>query len=105
MCLPRFVAICVTFNDLCCRTQRCGLLSRIHSWVTDQNWHTGPNDSVLHFEFVFCTLLTSTWEVSSGCSLNSFMIFFNALQIVICSYYEDIETNLPIGKHTLRVFT
>ena len=31
--------------------------------------------------------------------------FLNALQIVISSYYEDIETNLPIGKHTLRVFT
>ena len=45
MCLPRFVAICVTFNDLCCRTKRCGLLSRIHLWVTDQSWHTGPNDS------------------------------------------------------------
>ena len=53
MCLPRFVAICVTFNDLCCRTKRCGLLSRIHLWVTDQSWHTGPNDSVLHFELVF----------------------------------------------------
>ena len=28
--------------------KRCGLLSRIHFWVTDQSWHTGPNDSVLH---------------------------------------------------------
>ena len=53
MCLSRFVAFCVTFNDLCCRTKRCGLLSRIHLWVTDQSWHTGPNDSVLHFELVF----------------------------------------------------
>ena len=50
---PRFVAICVTFNDLCFRTKRCGLLSRIHLWVTHQSWHTGPNDSVLHFELVF----------------------------------------------------
>ena len=43
----------VTFNDLCCRTKRCGLLSRIHLWVTDQSWHTDPNGSVLHFELVF----------------------------------------------------
>ena len=53
MCLPRFVAICVTFNDLCCRTKRCGLLSRMHSWVTDQTQQTGPNEFALHFEVLF----------------------------------------------------
>ena len=31
--------------------------------------------------------------------------FLNALHIVISSYIEDIETNLPIGKHILCVFT
>ena len=35
MCLRRFVAICVTFNDLCCWTKRSGLLSRIHLWETN----------------------------------------------------------------------
>ena len=53
MCLFRFVAFRVTFNDLCCRTQRCGLLSLIHFKVADESWQTGPNESVLHFEVVF----------------------------------------------------
>ena len=53
MCLPRFVAICATFNDLCCRTKRCGLLSRIYLRVTDQTQQTGPNEFALHFEVVF----------------------------------------------------
>ena len=25
----------------------------VHVKVMDQSWHTGPNDSVLHFELVF----------------------------------------------------
>ena len=41
------------FHDLCCWTQRCGLLSRIHFRVTDQTWQTGPKESVLHFEVAF----------------------------------------------------
>ena len=53
MCLLRFVSIRVTFNDLCCWTQRCGLLSRIQLRLTDQSWHTSPNESPLHFEVVF----------------------------------------------------
>ena len=48
-----FVEFCVTFNDLCCWTQRCGLLSRIHLRVTDQSWQTGPSESALHFKVVF----------------------------------------------------
>ena len=77
----------------------CDLLSRIHSWVTDQSWHTGPNDSVLHFELVFCILLISNWEVSSGCSLNNFINFAQTTQnFVINSYIEAIETKLSIGK-------
>ena len=38
LCLHRFVAFRVTFNELCC-----GLLSYIHLWVIDQSWQTGPN--------------------------------------------------------------
>ena len=25
----------------------------MHWWITDQNWRTGPNEFVLHFEAVF----------------------------------------------------
>ena len=56
MCLSRFVAFRVTFNDSCCSLQRCGLLSFLHLWITNQSWQTGPNESVLHLEinFVVC---------------------------------------------------
>ena len=53
MRLSRFVAFRVTFNDLRCRTQRCGLLSQIQLRLMNQSWQTGPNESVLHFEVVF----------------------------------------------------
>ena len=54
----------------------------------------------------FCSLLTSNWEVNTGRFLNSFHIFFYIRQqFVISSDIENIETNLPIGKHTLGVFT
>ena len=53
MCLSRFVAFRVTFNDLRSRLQRSGLLSRIHLGATNQSWQTGSNESVLHFEVVF----------------------------------------------------
>ena len=51
MCLSRFVAFRVTFNELCC-----SLLYCIHLWLTEQRWLTGPNDSVSHFKaaFVVC---------------------------------------------------
>ena len=51
-----------------------------------------------------CSLLTSNWEVSTGRSLNSFLIISEITkQFVICSFIEDNETNLSIEKHTLRV--
>ena len=53
LCLHRFVAFHVTFNDLCCLWQPCGLLSWIHLWVTNQSLQTGQNDSVIHFEVAF----------------------------------------------------
>ena len=49
-------------------------------------------------------MLTSNWEVSTGRSLNSFRIISEITkQFVIYSFIEDIETNLPIEKHILRV--
>ena len=53
LCLHQFVAFHVTFNDLCCSSQPCGLLSWIHLWVTNQSLQTGQNDSVIHFEVAF----------------------------------------------------
>ena len=49
-------------------------------------------------------MLTSNWKVSTGRSPQSFITFIQTTQnFVIILYIEDIETNLPIGKHTLRV--
>ena len=49
-------------------------------------------------------MLISNWEVSTGRSPQSFITFIQTTQnFVIILYIEDIETNLPIGKHTLRV--
>ena len=48
MCLFRCVAFPVIFENLCR-----GLLSCIHSTVTDQSWQTGPNESVLQLKNVF----------------------------------------------------
>ena len=53
MCLSRFVAFRVTFNDEWSWTQCSRLLSRIPLKVTDQRWQTGPIQSALHFEVVF----------------------------------------------------
>ena len=53
MCLFRFLAFRIAFNDLCCWTQRCVFLPRILLRVWDQIWHTNPNESLLYFEVVF----------------------------------------------------
>ena len=48
-------------------------------------------------------MLTSNWKVSTGRSPQSFITFIQTTQnFVIILYIEHIETNLPIGKHTLR---
>ena len=70
----------------------------------EPGWQSGPSESVLHFEVVFVEWLTSNWKVSTGRSPQSFITFLQTTQnFVIILYIEDIETNLPIGKHTLRV--
>ena len=51
-----------------------------------------------------CSLLTSNWEVSTDCFLNSFINFAQiAKKLVMFSNIEDIETNLPHRKHTFCV--
>ena len=55
-------------------------------------------------KLLFCNLLTSNWEVSTDCSLNSFINFAQiAEKSVIFANIEDIETNLPNRKHTFCV--
>ena len=63
MCLFRFVAFCGTFNDQCCWTQRCGLLSRIKLRETDQRLQTRPNESRLHVEVVFVVCWHQIWKL------------------------------------------
>ena len=53
MCLFTIVAFRVTFDGLCCWMQLCGLLSLLPLKVANQSWHTGPNETVLHFQVVF----------------------------------------------------
>ena len=99
MCLFRFVAFCVTFNDFCC----C-LFSRIHLRVTNQRWQTGPNESGFPFRSCFCSWLTSNYEVSPGRSWYISVAFAqNRLQFVMSSYIEDNETYVLIRKCTLCV--
>ena len=76
MCLSRIVSFRVTFNDLCCWTQRRGLLSGTHfkgngpiltdwsKWICNTLWSC------------FCALLTSTWEFSTSRLHYSFNILF-----------------------------
>ena len=100
----RFVAFRVTFNDLCCWTKRCGILSRIHIRLTDKSWKTSPNEFVLHFR-LFWYFADIKLEVSTGRLHYNIINVIQFIQtFVISSYFDDIETNLPIGKHTLRLF-
>ena len=100
LCLSRFAAFCDIFEEFWC-----GLLSCMHLWVTDQSWRTGPNESALHFEVVFVVCWHQIRKLVRSFSKQFYHYFLNALQIVISSYIEDIETNLPIGKHILCIFT
>ena len=53
----------------------------------------------------FCVLLTSNWEVSTSCLRYSFIKFTQITKtFVISLFIDDLETNLPIRKHTLRIF-
>ena len=76
MCLSRFVAFRFTFNDLCCWTQRCCLLSRIHLRVTKQSWQTSPNEAAVHFKVVFVVCwhpIGKLVQVVYNCSFISFI--------------------------------
>ena len=74
--LSRFIAFCVTSNDLWCWTQRCGLLSRIHLKVIDESWHTGPNEFVLQLEVVFvvCWLETGKLVLVVFCAVSLILL-------------------------------
>ena len=53
ICLFPFVAFCANFDGLWPWTQLCGLLSPLPLKAANQSWHTGPNETVLHFQVVF----------------------------------------------------
>ena len=104
MCLFRFVGFCVAFNDLCCWTSWFTVTHTIKinrpkladwsKWIFITLWSC------------FCSLLTSNWEVNTGRLHYSFINFTQITQKVNISWYiDDIETKLPIGRQTLRVFT
>ena len=57
-------------------TQLCVLLSRIRLRVTNQNWQTGPNESVLHFQVVF----VACWNQNA--KLVQVVYFTNSLNLV-----------------------
>ena len=105
MCLFGFVAFRVTLNDLF-------MLLNTTLWLTVT--HTiminGPKLAdwskwiCITLWSCFCKLLTTNWEVKTGRLHYSIMIFTQITQkFVISSSIDDIETNNPIGKHTLRV--
>ena len=100
MCLQQLVAFCVTFNELCS-----GLLS--HTFVDNiPNLADWSKRVCITLRSYFCNLLTSNWEVSTGRSFCSLISFDQITQnFVLSSFIKDIATNLPFGKHTLRVFT
>ena len=95
----------VTFDGLCCWLQLCGLLSLLPLKVANQSWHTGPNETVLHFQVVFVVcwhqirklVLVIFWTVS----LILHKIRKNLVKSSLCEY---IETNIPVERLTLHVF-
>ena len=72
MCLCRFVALRVTLNRLCC-----GLLSRIQLRVIDQSWHTGRNESVLHFQ------AEAPAEIFSGGGQATYPLFTGSIKTLL----------------------
>ena len=82
----------------------CNVMVCCHAYiqrVIGHSWRTNPNEFCITFLSCFCSLLTSKWEISTGSLHYSFVIFTQIPQeSVISSYIDDIETNLPVGKHT-----
>ena len=66
MCLCRFVTFRVTLTTYAVAYCHARLE------ITDQSWHTGPNESVLRFEVVLVVCYNHNLEVSKNRSLNSF---------------------------------
>ena len=57
MCLGRIVAFRVTLTTYAVAYCHARLE------ITDQSWHTGPNDLVLHFEVVFVVCYNQIWKL------------------------------------------
>ena len=57
MCLGRFVAFRVTLTTYAVAYCHARLE------ITDQSWHTGPNESVLRFEVVLVVCYNQIWKL------------------------------------------
>ena len=71
----------------------------------DQGWQTGRNESALHFEIVFVIL---SQQIGKLVQLVLYIFSLNLLSyknFVLSSFIENIETKLPFGELTLRVYT
>ena len=102
-----FVTICCfscCSYDLCCWTQRCGLLSRIRLKITNQVRQTSPNESVLHFWFVFVACWRQIGKLVQVVCITVSLFSRITQTFIISSFIDDVETNLAIGKHTLGAF-
>ena len=78
-----------------------------HIWrVQDQYWQTSPNESVLHFEVVFVVCWHQIGNLVQVVYIKVSLILIKLHNFFVKkAYIEDVETNLPIAKHTLRAFT
>ena len=112
-CLQRFVSmlhLCVFIDFLHfvvlskiygVERERCDSLSRIQQWITYQSWQTGPIQSVLRFEVVFVVFWRQIGKLIQVVCHYTFIIFTQITQKFLITWFiDDIETNLPIGKHT-----
>ena len=78
-----FMFFLVTFNHLCCWTQRCGFLSRIQLRLTNQSWQTNPNESVWHFEVVFA--------IRSPQIGNLVQVVYNTISVVLLKLHISLS--------------
>ena len=102
------------FVSICCNSCHFSRFMLLNGtlWLTVTHAFMGKEPKLVDWSKRICitlqscffSLLTSNWEVSTGRSLNSFLIISEITKhIVIISFIEDSKTSLLIEKHTLRV--
>ena len=109
MCLLRFVSFRVNFDDLCCWTQRCGILSR--TYLKDNGPILADWSKWIRITFwsCFCSLLTSNWEFSTSCLLYGFINFTQITQffchnvriLITLKHIFQLESILCVYLHDI----